>query len=276
MDEVYNLTWHTYSDHLRQFMLDIKHDDSSQDVTLVCDDKAKLKAHRLVLKACSPVFASMLEGISQPNPVIYLRGIHQQEMESILKFMYLGEATFHQDKMNAFLNVARSLEVKELSEWNLETPPSYHSESDETESPIIHESNGENENIETDSISQNSIVPLNEKSTQCSKCNKQFASKGNMIQHFQSVHEEIKYPCKQCDYEATQQGSLQIHILSQHDGVKFPCSQCDYKATQQIHLRTHIKNKHEGTRYPCSFCGHKATTKSNLNAHLKSRHPVLQ
>ena len=29
--------------------------------------------------------------------------------------MYLGKATFYQNRMNQFLNVARSLEIKEIS-----------------------------------------------------------------------------------------------------------------------------------------------------------------
>ena len=36
-------------------------------------------------------------------------------MESILEFMYLGVATFYQDRMNEFLNVAKNLEIKEIS-----------------------------------------------------------------------------------------------------------------------------------------------------------------
>ena len=37
-------------------------------------------------------------------------------MKSILQFLYLGQATFYQDRMNEFLNVAKSLEIKEISE----------------------------------------------------------------------------------------------------------------------------------------------------------------
>ena len=36
-------------------------------------------------------------------------------MESILEFMYLGVATFYQERMNEFLNVAKNLEIKEIS-----------------------------------------------------------------------------------------------------------------------------------------------------------------
>ena len=99
--EKYNLTWHSYSDHLTEMMKELMTDKSSQDVTLVCEDKTKIKAHKIILKACSPVFANILEGETNPNPIIYLRGIHQQEMESILQFMYLGQATFYEARMNS-------------------------------------------------------------------------------------------------------------------------------------------------------------------------------
>ena len=39
-------------------------DNGSQDVTLVCGDKTKIKAHKIILKACSPVFASILDHVN--------------------------------------------------------------------------------------------------------------------------------------------------------------------------------------------------------------------
>ena len=54
----------------------------------------------------------------QNSSVIYLRGIQHEEMESILEFMYLGEATFQQERMEEFLKVAQNLEIKELTEMN--------------------------------------------------------------------------------------------------------------------------------------------------------------
>ena len=64
------------------------------DVTLVCDDKIQFKAHLIILSACSSVFKSIINDLSQNSSVIYLRGIQHQEMESILEFIYLGAATF--------------------------------------------------------------------------------------------------------------------------------------------------------------------------------------
>ena len=113
--EQFNLNWHTYNDHLREMMQNLMQSNESTDVTLMCEDKTKFKAHKFVLNACSPVFQSIISDLPQKDPIIYLRGIHSQEIKSILQFMYLGQATFFHDRMNDFLNVAKSLEIKEIS-----------------------------------------------------------------------------------------------------------------------------------------------------------------
>ena len=113
--EKYNINWHTYSDHLREMLHEMMKSNELTDVTLVCDDKKQFKAHKIVLSACSSVFKSIINDLPQNSSVIYLRGIQHQEMESILEFMYLGVATFYQERMNEFLNVAKNLEIKEIS-----------------------------------------------------------------------------------------------------------------------------------------------------------------
>ena len=67
-----------------------------------------------------------MDMIKNGESVIYLRGVLGQEMKSILQFMYYGQATFYQDRMNEFITVAKSLEVKEISkdvECNASEPP---------------------------------------------------------------------------------------------------------------------------------------------------------
>merc|ERR1712098_975938 len=113
--EQFYLNWHTYNDHLKDMMQNLMLSHESADVTLVCEDKTKFKAHQFVLNASSPVFNSIIKDLSQKDPVIYLRGVLAPEMKSILQFMYLGQATFYQERMNGFLNVAKSLEIKEIS-----------------------------------------------------------------------------------------------------------------------------------------------------------------
>ena len=110
--EKYNLNWHTYSDHLKEMLQEMMKSSDLSDVVLICDDKTQLKAHKIILSACSTV--QFINDLPQNSPVIYLRGIKHQEMESILEFMYLGVVTFYQERMNEFLNAAKNLEIKEI------------------------------------------------------------------------------------------------------------------------------------------------------------------
>ena len=98
--EKYAFKWHTYTDHLREMMKEMMTSEDFADVTLVSDDKKIIKAHRNILSTCSPVFKDILYTQAQSNhPVIYLRGIQYSEIESILQYMYLGEAKFYEERI---------------------------------------------------------------------------------------------------------------------------------------------------------------------------------
>ena len=118
--EKYNLTWNSYEHHLRETLSDLLSSNSFSDVTLICDDKKKISAHKNILSACSPVFKDIFETDQNPKSVIYLRGINSSEMESIVQFMYLGEVSFFEDKIQDLLSVARNLQIKQLCETNVE------------------------------------------------------------------------------------------------------------------------------------------------------------
>ena len=115
-------SWHTYTDHLRDMLKEMMTSNDFADVTLVCDDKKDIKAHRNILSACSPVFKNMLKIDQQSNhPVIYLRGIQHLQMEAILKFVYLGETSIHQDILTEFIQTAKLLEIREFDKSRINT-----------------------------------------------------------------------------------------------------------------------------------------------------------
>ena len=87
------------------------------------------------------------------NPVIYLRGIQHSEMESIMQFIYLGEAKFNEERMSEFLMVSKNLEIKYLStgiEMNDQTP---------SKESVEHENKIADENVDLD---EGTTSPLNE------------------------------------------------------------------------------------------------------------------
>ena len=279
--EKYSLTWNTYSDHLKTMMQELMMNEDFADVTIVTEDKKHIKANINILSACSPVFRDILKKEKNSNQIIYLRGIQFSEMESIMQFIYLGEATFYEERMDEFIAVAKSLEIKELC--NAETESN-----DEPDEPSPSNSATGKEMEEHTVISdpdhtikqapqqiRRGVVSVNGK-YECEMCHKKYSDKKGLTRHNQSVHEGVKYACDQCDYQATQQSSLFIHIEAKHDGIKYPCDQCDYQATTKCSLTKHIQSMHEGVKYACNQCDYQATEKSNLYKHIRSIHEGIK
>ena len=112
--EKYSLTWQTYSDHLKSMMKELIMNDHFSDVTLVTEDKKHIKANINILSTCSPVFKDVLRKKDNSNQIMELKGVQHSEMEPIIQFIYLGEATFSKEKISEILAVAKSLKIKEL------------------------------------------------------------------------------------------------------------------------------------------------------------------
>ena len=117
----YNFTWHTYSAHLRDMMKELMMNYDFTDVTLVTEDRKHIRAHKNILSTSSPVFKAIVKLDLNAKSIIFLRGINFSELESIMQFIYLGEAIFNEERMNEFLAVAKLLEIKELCNAKTET-----------------------------------------------------------------------------------------------------------------------------------------------------------
>ena len=96
---------------------DLRDDKDFFDVTLACNGN-QLQAHKVILSACSPFFRSILKKYPHPHPLLYLKGVQYEEIQSVLTFMYHGEGNVAQKNLNTFLAVADDLEMKGLSERN--------------------------------------------------------------------------------------------------------------------------------------------------------------
>merc|ERR1712129_597151 len=114
--EIFTLKWKFFFTNLSYGLSDVFTENCYSEVTLVSDDKIAFQAHRYVLSATSPVLKSILLDNPHANPRIYLRGVNHQELESILQFIYLGEASFYHRNINRVIQVAKDLQIKQLAE----------------------------------------------------------------------------------------------------------------------------------------------------------------
>ena len=221
--EKFNLNWHTYNDHLREIMQHLMQSNAYTDVTLVCDDKTRFKAHKFVLSACSPIFESIINDLPHKDSVIFLRGVLGQEMRSILQFMYKGQATLYQDRMKDFLDTAKILEIKEISKDIEVTADSLQ----DTEDAKKQYNNGNLHHTEANENEINIIEEIDYLNTKLLKSN-----------------EAGQFSCEKCDKQFSRKFNLDIHIKAVHEGIKFPCDMCSHAASSKSNLYKHKKIKH--------------------------------
>ena len=110
----YFLNWPSYSDHLRSTFRSMLETGDFSDVTLVFEDRKQFRAHRNILAAGSPMLMDILQITHGIQPVIFLKGVQGSDLETILQFLYFGEATLYEDRINAFLDVSKILEIQDL------------------------------------------------------------------------------------------------------------------------------------------------------------------
>ena len=104
----------TSTDHAAQLVNtfgDLFKNNVLTDVTLVCDDKIRIEAHRIVLCAGSTMFRDLLVDTAKQHPLLYLKGIKTEHLDPLLQYLYYGEATIPQNKINEFLSVSKDLEI---------------------------------------------------------------------------------------------------------------------------------------------------------------------
>ena len=116
MPQYNNVKWKYLNSNRSSSFKDVFEQKSFSDVTLVSDEQIPFPAHRYILSAFSPVFKDILLNNPHSHPLIFLRGVNHQELDSILQFIYLGKASVYHGNMRRFAQAAKDLKIKKLAE----------------------------------------------------------------------------------------------------------------------------------------------------------------
>lgn len=114
-----NVTWDDHLQNLSGLFQELYDNKKLVDVTLYCSGGI-LKAHRIVLSACSPYFSKIFQEIevAQP-PIIILKGISYDEMHQLLEFMYKGSINILEQDLPSLIQAGSYLEIKGMDTKNI-------------------------------------------------------------------------------------------------------------------------------------------------------------
>lgn len=88
--------------------LSMLNNENMVDVTLACDGQ-NIKAHKMVLAACSPYFQTLFQTNPCKHPIVILKDVRFLDLRAIIDFMYRGEVNVGQDQLAALLKTAETL-----------------------------------------------------------------------------------------------------------------------------------------------------------------------
>ncbi|XP_054711751.1 protein tramtrack, beta isoform-like isoform X2 [Uloborus diversus] len=115
MSQQFCLKWNNHTTNMLQVFESLLSTEALVDVTLACDGLS-LKAHKMVLSACSPFFQSLFLENPCKHPIVIMKDMRYTDLKAIIDFMYRGEVNVSHDQLSALLKTAETLKVKGLAE----------------------------------------------------------------------------------------------------------------------------------------------------------------
>ena len=90
--EKFCLKWNDFESNISGAFRELRDEKDFFDVTLACDEN-QIKAHKVIISACSPFFRQVLRQNPHQHPLLYMRGVNFTDLQSVLTFMYQGEVS---------------------------------------------------------------------------------------------------------------------------------------------------------------------------------------
>lgn len=149
------LKWNNHTNNLMKVFTELFDDQHFVDVTLACEG-SMIKAHKIVLSACSTYFKDLLLANPCKHPIVILKDIKFQDLKAIVNFMYYGEVNVSQSQIGGLLKTAETLQIKGLTQIN-------NDEQNENQSPKLENQSQNNSGQKQDVLSTSSS------SSPCSK-----------------------------------------------------------------------------------------------------------
>ncbi|XP_049829209.1 protein abrupt-like isoform X2 [Schistocerca gregaria] len=122
LPQQYCLRWKYHHNNLQVMFSQLLERESFCDVTLACEGRT-LRAHKVVLSACSTYFDTIFSQYEEKNPIVILKDVKFADIRALVEFMYRGEINIDHSHLASLLKAAEDLRIKGLAEvsWRSET-----------------------------------------------------------------------------------------------------------------------------------------------------------
>ena len=269
-DGVLQLSNSNFLQNQAKFYNEILGSQEMSDVTLACDGY-EVGAHKTIISAASPFFRKIIRQSKSPNPYIYLKGVSQEILDVLLKFVYSGEVIARAENLENLVDVGNELQIVGLME-----------EKSKTQKGALNE-----KEIFSKATKKNDMAEAEPEKASDSEFN---ISDFVKIEPYEMEEEEVKsgdIKDKQRIVDnndenvggSNNQHDLQKEIakrmvakFDEHSVKSYECLVCHRKQNNKYKMQMHVETHLEGFSHKCKYCGMVKKTRKALQIHVWDQH----
>ena len=103
-----------------KFYNELLEEQKLTDVTLACDDGFQIEVHKTIVSASSMFLREVVMNSNNPKPFIYLRGVKQEILLSLLNFIYVGETVVKTETVDDLVAIGHELKIIGIMEMEVQ------------------------------------------------------------------------------------------------------------------------------------------------------------
>lgn len=264
----FSLGWNNFEESLANSLSSLRKEEHLFDVTFVTDDEKLVKAHKLVLSACSTFFQNLFKkspGTQNQDSLIYSCGIESRNLNSIIEYIYNGKVKVREDEVDSFIFIAQKLKIKGLM-TDVETEHK-HEKTIVTSDKIDYREEHSN-SVKT--IEQSEII-IKSDTVKIKNESKPKLPKGNISKQNKntSIYKSLN-SAEAKDFSLGQEFRFKIlnEMIMKNKDNTWGCMQCGKKCNTRSAINSHVEFHIEGQSYECGMCFKKFKTSSSLSGHV--------
>ncbi|GLH09096.1 Krueppel homolog 1 [Gryllus bimaculatus] len=203
-EPVLSVSWKNHTSELATEYKSLLENNFLVDCTLSAEGQ-RLKAHRLILSACSPYFQMLFQEDSGKHPFVILLNATFETLKAVIDFVYRGETHIPEGNLNSFLTLAQSLQIKGLNAFT-----------QDDQHPHLSDSY-------SDTVQTNSSIPVEAYNTSCEN-----VQSATSVTHLAEHHRSLGCDEVFADSEVTVKHEPLCHIFPE-TGNKTPVNVKSYE-----------------------------------------------
>ncbi|XP_045503855.1 zinc finger and BTB domain-containing protein 14-like isoform X1 [Colias croceus] len=275
----FSLRWHNHQGSIIGALSRMLNTGALSDVTLNANG-VSLRAHRLVLAACSQYFAQIFKEVDDTNTVVVIVDCEPSDLRQLLTFMYTGEVTAARKRLPSLLKLAHSLQVSGLTD--ADTNPTDVPKENELIQPtndIPMESQSPPINLEKPIINdftQDKPIEIaqdfnKEMPKDILAKNDKLSKLDQIVQNLYSSHNIGNIVTTPTPLIPSFTEPPQPRDCDKKWRTHSICTICNKRLSNQYNLRVHMET-HAGRRHACRACDHVSRSRDALRKHVAYRH----